>query len=70
MQQKKVLLRHLKAGITLPKVTAEKEKLMAAIAEQEQALADCNGHLGEKENRFYQDILRLNTLTKTYLGTV
>ena len=67
-QQKKVLLSHLKAGITLPKVAAEKEELVATVAAKEEALANCNGNLGEKENRFYQDILRLNTLTKNYLG--
>lgn len=68
VQQKKMLLSHLKAGITLPKVKAEKEQLAATVAEKEQALVNCNGYLGEKENRFYQDILRLNALTKTYLG--
>lgn len=67
-QQKKVLFSHLKAGITLPKVTEEKEQLMATIAQKEEALANCTGHLGDKESRFYQDILRLNALTKTYLG--
>jgi len=67
-QQKSILISHLKAGITLPTLTAEKEKLVKTIAQKEEALANCNGHLGEKENRFYQDILRLNALTKTYLG--
>ena len=67
-QQQKLLVSHLKAGMTLPTLTAEKEKLVATIAQKDKALANCTSHLGEKENRFYQDIMRLNALTKTYLG--
>ena len=66
--QKQLLMTHLTAGVNLPKVEAEKKELEAAVATKDQLIADCNGSLGEKENRFYKNILRLNTLTTQYMG--
>ncbi len=66
--QKQLLMKHLTAGLTLPKITAEKKELEATVAAKDQLLADCNGSLGEKENRFYKNILRLNALTTQYMG--
>ncbi len=66
--QKQLLMKHLNAGINLPKIAAEKKELEATVASKDKLLADCNGSLGEKENRFYKNILRLNALTTEYMG--
>lgn len=66
--QKQLLIRHLTAGITLPKIEAEKKVLEVTVATKDKLIADCNGSLGEKENRFYKNILRLNALTTQYMG--